>query len=405
MPINTTLWRAGLFFALAFPCSFSFPQGFTPDIGAYGAVPAEWLVRFVAEQLLGWQAGSYKSLLMSDTSGFYLNFANLLLLSLLASALWQRFNPASDAAAWRERFRTVARFYLAWQMLHYGWAKVFKTQFYLPEPNTLYTPLGELHQDIVFWSLIGSNNAYSLLGGALEVAAALLLFSRRLSRTGALLAAIVMAQIFLFNLAFNISVKVLSAYLLALSLALLACDARALGHFLLPQYIAYAPPAPVPQKSYTFRILALKISLPLLLIASSLYPFYRASHWHDDQRPRPPLHGAYAVETHILHADTLPPLPTQPQRIQRLAIHRQGYFILQNMHDQWRSFPLLDVDTLQKTISIALPDSSTHTYQYEKISDNTLILSDLSQRLHLRRLPYRELPFLQQEFDWTTDDY
>ncbi len=395
-------WRCGFFFALLFPCSFSCPLGFFPDIGAWGAVPAQGLVRLLAEGVLGWEAGSYKSLLMSDTSGFYLNVLNIFWLSLLLSWLWGYWLPASAGADWRDKFRTVARYYLSWQLLNYGWAKIFKTQFYLPEPNTVYSQLGDLPQDLVFWSLMGTARTYTIFGGVLEVLAALLLLSRRLSRAGALLAAVLLGQVVAINFGFNISVKVLSVYLFLLSLLLLACDARAFGHFLLPQYIDYSPPAPI-EKPFSLPQISLKIGLALLLLASSLYPFWQSGHWDDDSASRPPLHGVYAVDMQKINGDTL--ANTDAQRIQRLAIHRRGYFLLQNMQNQWRDFPLLYADTLLKEIAITLPDARRHIYTYTPTSDSTLILRDGSQTLYLRRLPYRKLPFLQSEFDWVIDRY
>src|SRR5215203_4861430 len=51
--------------------------------------------------------------------------------------------------------QSVFRYYLIMQLFIYGFDKVFKTQFYLPEPNILFTPLGNISRDLLYWSTIG----------------------------------------------------------------------------------------------------------------------------------------------------------------------------------------------------------------------------------------------------------
>ena len=67
-----------------------------------------------------------------------------------AAGVWAaraRPTAATEARLWYGLHTGVAWF-LALQLLQYGFDKVFKHQFYLPEPNTLYTPLGLLPPDL-----------------------------------------------------------------------------------------------------------------------------------------------------------------------------------------------------------------------------------------------------------------
>ena len=63
-------------------------------------------------------------------------------------------------------FTHVAIVYiLIFYLLKYGADKLFKHQFYIPEPNTLHTPLGYLSKDILFWSSMSSSYLYNLFMG------------------------------------------------------------------------------------------------------------------------------------------------------------------------------------------------------------------------------------------------
>ncbi|MBL0144471.1 MAG: hypothetical protein IPP48_00540 [Chitinophagaceae bacterium] len=71
---------------------------------------------------------------------------------------------------------TACYHYLIIILLKYGLDKIFKTQFYLPEPNTLFTTVGHLDKDILFWSTMGSSHLYNTITGCIEILAAVLLF-------------------------------------------------------------------------------------------------------------------------------------------------------------------------------------------------------------------------------------
>ena len=113
----------------------------------------------------------------------------------------------------------------------YGFNKVFKIQFYIPEPNTLYTPLGQLSKDILFWSSMGSSHSYNLFMGLVEILPALFLLFRRTRMLGAVISFTVLLNVLMINFGFDISVKILSSFLLFLSLVILAPYAKKLFSF------------------------------------------------------------------------------------------------------------------------------------------------------------------------------
>jgi hypothetical protein len=88
----------------------------------------------------------------------------------------------------------------------------------LPEPNLLFTPLGQLDKDILYWSTMGSSYGYNLFLGCTELLTGVLLFFRKTRAIGALAAVFICANIVAVNFSFDISVKLLSSFLLLLSL-------------------------------------------------------------------------------------------------------------------------------------------------------------------------------------------
>lgn len=71
--------------------------------------------------------------------------------------------------------QTVKVYFLSFVLFKYGFEKIFIKQFYQPESNILYTPLGNLDKDILYWSVMGLAPVYSFILGLTEVTAALLL--------------------------------------------------------------------------------------------------------------------------------------------------------------------------------------------------------------------------------------
>jgi hypothetical protein len=269
--------------------------------------------------------------LFSDSADLCGYAAGLLLGTGLAAAAWAigaRRAAATEARLWYVLHTGVAWF-LALQLLEYGFDKVFKHQFYLPEPNTLYTPLGLLPPDLAYWSVMGASHSYSVFAGLLEVLPGLLLLWGRTRLVGGIMALAVLANVLALNISFAISVKLWSAFLL-----LLAGVVAAPG--LLTAYCAlvrerYQSARPVRPASWQGRwVGALRGAGLGILLLETTGPFVAESNFNDDRLPRPLLHGAYALTS-------LQPAQQAPQR---LFVHRQGYLITQAADGQLQDYQL-----------------------------------------------------------------
>lgn len=296
----------------------------------------------------------------------------------LAAAIRRKANMATIVNA----LRTGLAYYLALQLLHYGFSKAFKWQFYLPEPNTLYTPFGELPPDLAYWSVLGMHRPYVVGAGILELLAAGLLLLRPTRMLGGMLATVILSHVLALNLAFEIQVGAYSAWLLSLALLLSGPLWRGLlqlglGQSVssLPRLEALRPPLP--------RYVGLKLAIVGAMLVDSLFLYASTRNFNDDLAPRPPLHGAYAIVE-------APPLDSIfDGQSHRFFVHRQGYGITQSA-DGWQSYPLQYLDTTH--IALLTP---TDTLRYRhRLTGDTLRLWPLHHydSLTLTVLPWRTLP-------------
>jgi hypothetical protein len=269
--------------------------------------------------------------LFSDSADLYAYAAALLLVTALAAAGWvarARRTAATEARLWYG-LHTGAAWLLALQLLEYGFDKVFKHQFYLPEPNTLYTPLGQLPPDLAYWSVMGASHSYNVFAGLLEVLPGLLLLWGRTRLVGGIMALAVLANVLALNLGFDISVKLWSGFLLLLAVLVAAPGLRTAYYALVRE--RWRPARPVRPARWQGRwVGALRgVGLGILLLETA-GPFVAEGNFNDDLLPRPPLHGAYTITA-------LRPAAAVPLR---LFVHRQGYFITQVADGQVQDYKL-----------------------------------------------------------------
>ncbi len=197
-----------LLFVISFTCLFivtlPFHYQVFPDPGSFMRSFFEAMVKWSGTHIFG--AGpSFSATIASDSVGMYIHVFNCLVIAFVFAFLYATFNKRDvqypKINYW---FQVFISYYLALQLLKYGFDKVFKAQFYLPEPNTLFTPLANLTPDILYWSAMGTSRFYSVFMGLLEIIPAILLLFKPTRVIGAMIASLVLLNVVMINFGFAI---------------------------------------------------------------------------------------------------------------------------------------------------------------------------------------------------------
>jgi hypothetical protein len=341
----------------------------------------------------------------SDSTTFYLLMVVLFFIAIILLALLSRLD------LWKKHEATIVKgiqlvltFYLSVIMLKYGFDKIFKAQFYLPEPNTLFTPLGMLDKDIAYWSTMGASRTYSIFMGFAEVIPAILLFFTRTRILGLFILWGVLTNVVFVNFGFDISVKLYSSFLWLICFLLLVPSLRSMISFFVlnksTTLTSFSGKSFI--ESRTKRIV-LKGALLFLFLIESLSPYVISGQYNDDETPRNPLHGAYkVVDVEMKEGEE----DKFEMDLSRLFVHRNNYLILQYDDDRMEDFHLeMDSSKEQFILTNYEGEKMVLPYKYSETT-KTLVLefSDLGMMVYAESIPWRELPLLQPLFHWTVDE-
>lgn len=257
----------------------------------------------------------------SDGISMFVLVVVLLMISLLIALLLNR-----------KYFRQILFFskeivivYLAVVLMKYGFDKIFKAQFYLPEPNILYSRFGNLDKDILFWSTMGTSRFYSISTGILELLTSLMILFRKTRVSGLLVSVGILINIVFINLGFDISVKFFSLNLLLMAAFALKDEWFPLYRFLiLKQRIQLEDKAELDTKALPLWI-AFKIVFIGLSLVAILFLYVNNGNYNDDIAERPFLHGAFKN----INEDS---------DIRYVFFHRKDYIILMGKDEKIMDF-------------------------------------------------------------------
>lgn len=275
----------------------------------------------------------------------------------VAAAVWSIVNRRRaryDRLA--EILRVVLRYQLAFQMLSYGLAKVFKLQFPAPEPGRLTELYGDSSPMGLLWTFMGASTAYTVFSGVAEVLGGLLLLFRRTTTLGALVVLGVMTNVVLLNFSYDVPVKLLSLHLLIMALALLAPDARRLADLLVlhrpttPRPFAWVPKTS--RRRWARRIV--KTTALTVLVGFYVRGSIEALAEYGDHAAKPRTYGSYDVEEQTRDGKTVPPLLTNPTRFRSGFIDR-SWGGLRTGGDIGLSFQLPPKDGVDAMVNAFLP--------------------------------------------------
>ena len=356
-------------------------------------------VAFVSEKVFGTVLLNPE--ISSDSAAMYVQVLLLFVLSLMFALL------VSGSARWtgkREKafafFRMLFCFFIAVVMMKYGFDKIFKAQFYQPEPNILFTPLGKVSKDLLFWSSMGTSYPFNVLSGLMQLIPALLLLFRRTRTLGLMACTAVLIHICSINFCFDISVKIYSCLLLFLAVLSLAPNAMILFRFFTRQKPATLhEDLPLTGSKSASLNGVLRTGLIGVFFLEAMLPYLQSGHFNDDHVPRPFLHGAYAIEE-VSDAEN-----SGLENMKRIFIHRNGYLIFEDEQEEMQDLHL-QIDTVKRKFLLTDYGGNTTVLDYfYDPRDSVLELNAVDKKIKLRAkaLDWKGLPALKDEFHWIVD--
>ena len=160
-----------------------------------------------------------------DQAFHYVELVTDLTMALAASLLWSLAARGRRVSATTfDVSRVVARYYLGWYLLIYGWIKIFPLQMPVPGPDRLLQPYGDSSPMGIAWTFIGTSIGYQIFSGLAEATAGYLLFWRRTALLGSLAAMAVMLNVMAINYFYDVPVKLFSTHLFLVGLFIAAPD-------------------------------------------------------------------------------------------------------------------------------------------------------------------------------------
>lgn len=230
----------------------------------------------------------------------------MVLLSIVSGLVWSavaalrghRQVEYTTLYAW---LRFLMRLTCGMFMLTYGLVKMFPLQMPPISTGILNEPVGNMSPMTMLWSLIALNPLYQIVCGAAEVLGGVLILFRRTALAGALLSAFVMLNVLLFNLFFDVPVKLFAANLLLALVFIIVPDMPALFRF----FWLHQPAAPAgvwvpPASRRGFRIATRVTELVFVVTFLVWMPVQMAIGWHGYRKATAaisPLRGGWHITT------------------------------------------------------------------------------------------------------------
>ena len=383
--LNTLIGVWIVLFALFLPFTYSFYPHFGIDLTKSFASISEWIARDVFGIKI------FSSPTTSDSAAQFVQAGLLLIFAIPISFLLSRQKRFTELQI--KRFlHTSAAYILSFFLLKYGVDKLFQFQFYSPEPNTLFTPLGMLSKDILFWSSMGTSSSYNTFMGLSEIIPACLLLHHRTRLLGGLIASGVLINVLAINFGFDITVKLLSTFLVIISIYVISPFLKNLYSF----FISDDESSTKPKIRIDLRPktrLIVKAILLILIFVEVLFSYIQVGSTNGREMEKIAHFGSYYLTptTNILGY----------KDIKYIHIHSKGYLILENEHGDFIDFPIRispDRSIIVGKENARIILSSQGPVIVFEIQQNGKSISIVTEKFDLDELPARD-----DSFHWTVD--
>jgi hypothetical protein len=207
--------------------SGGFSEGLAVRWGHIFTRPGIWLAR-----ILFGMTGPMTMASAGDNGDVGEEFARLILsvaIGALIAGVWTTADRRRPRASWVEgALRVMLRYSIALGLVSYAVAKLLPVQFPPLGPFNYETRVGELTPMRLLWTFMQYSRPYSFMGGLMESIGIVLLCFRRTATLGALITVVVMTNVALMNISYDVQVKLYATMIVISAGVLVLYDARRL---------------------------------------------------------------------------------------------------------------------------------------------------------------------------------
>ncbi|MCH2034784.1 MAG: hypothetical protein MK202_14835 [Tenacibaculum sp.] len=372
--------------------------------------------RFFFEDLFAWVG---KNILKSegrleyfptgsgDTTMAYISIFVQVVFTILGTIVWSFLDrnrkSYNKLSYW---FIVFIRIVLVIFMLAYGFAKVYKTQFPAPNLAQLLEPLGKFSPMGLAWTYMGHSEGFNLFTGLIEVLCGLLLIPRRTQTIGSILTMMVMFQIVLLNLFYDIPVKQFSIHLFLMSSLIFLTDFRRVWRVFIKNksienYKFYHP---ISSKRYHRFIFWFKLVMVIIFISTMSYQGYLSERNFGDKREKSELYGIWEVSNFKINGEDKPPILTDSTRWRYLIFDKKGIASIKLMNNKATWFNA-EYDSIKQELDIFRRiDSVDHSPFKTVRKENNLSLKGTfygdTLSIRLKAINLKEFPLINRPFTW-----
>ncbi len=372
-------------FALFLPFSYPFFPNAGIELTNSFAGVTEWLASKCGATLCVSPA-------TSDSSAQFAQ-SQLLLIFALTFAVVLRNQKRFSELQIKQFLNTAAAHILSFFLLKYGIDKLFQYQFYAPEPNTLFTPLGMLSKDILFWSSMGTSAGYNTFMGLLEVIPALLLLHHRTRLLGGLFAFGVLVNVLAINFSFDITVKLLSMFLVIVAIYVIAPSLKKLYAFFISNSVV-GEQAKIRLVLSSKARLMVKSIVVVLLFTEVLFSYVEIGSMNGRTREKIAHFGSY-------EASTPDSAILGVKNVKRIHVHSKGYLILEDENGHFTDFAI----RIAPDQSILVRKKNARIFVVKNGTKAEFDLREKGRNLKIitRKIDLDALPARDDSFHWTVD--
>ncbi|HEX7288499.1 MAG TPA: hypothetical protein VF532_20110 [Candidatus Angelobacter sp.] len=261
----------------------------------------------------------------SDTLQQNLQCLLMVVIAVAAMTVWSVLDrKRGEYRSLHQWLRLYVRLTLGAALLIYGADKVIKVQFPNPFLWRLLQPYGDSEPMGLLWTFMGYSRSYNIFTGLVEMAGGALLMAPRLATLGALVSLGAMANVFMLNVSYGVTVKLYSLHLLLMSGFLLLPELSRLGRIFIlnrPAQPVMAPPL-FRRRALSLSVLLVQLLFLVYCAGSDLWQAQQRFTQFGDDAPKPPLYGIYAVDEFVVDGKPRPPAFNDETRWRRFVFDR-----------------------------------------------------------------------------------